>query len=282
MNKSIKKVFRLLSSPAYRLIFETIKANHLLIYANIGTNLISVLLEGGSIGLVYIATSSLTSASSQAIADKINLPLITNLLEKFQLAPLNIFLSLVLIAVILQCLQSIFNYFNKVVTAQISAKAQTSVTQKVFERIMTLSYSCVSSYKVGDLVMYANDAALAVDRQIEEVNSLIINTVFSVAYVLIVIKLSALLSIAAAIIVLIAALLQYSLVPRLRAVAARVTHHQVEIAKDITESIQGLHLIHVYGTQQKTIQKVRSVLQSYQKNLIERSFVYYLSEPILD
>jgi subfamily B ATP-binding cassette protein MsbA len=271
-----------LKTPAYRLILKVAKENRKLIAINLSSNIISVLLEGGSIGLIYIAASIAAPNSNEEVFGKTSIPFINHIASYSQLSPIKVFVALILGAVVLQCLQSIFAYFNKVATAQISAKAQTFVTKRVFEQIMSLSYSCVSRYKVGDLIMYANDSALAVDRQIEEINSMIVSIAFMLAYSFIIIKLSAFLALTAAAIGLVVASVQYYVVPRIRVLASKVTSYQVEVAENMTESIQGLSLIHIYGTQKRTINKINESLKNYRKMLINRSYKYYLTEPILD
>jgi subfamily B ATP-binding cassette protein MsbA len=278
----IRKLQRLFKSPAYELVFLSIRSNLLFVFINLLTNVLCALLEGSSLGVVYLAVSSLTHKTNGETTDKFKLPSFESLDINLQLSPEQSFLWLVILALCLQLLLSIFSYTNKVVTAQISAKAQTFVTGKVFEQIMLFSYSCASRYKIGDLVMYANDAALAVDRQIEEINSIIINIAFSIAYLYIIIVLSPALAMAASIIIFFAILLQYYLAPRLRRLAQRVTSEQVEVAKSITENIQGLRLIHTFGTQEQTIRKIKKLLENYKHQLIMRSYLYYSSEPLLD
>ncbi|MEO0934747.1 MAG: ATP-binding cassette domain-containing protein, partial [Cyanobacteria bacterium J06641_2] len=141
---------------------------------------------------------------------------------------------------------------------------------------------CVSHYKVGDLVLFANDAAFAVDRQIDQLNKIIVGFSFSLVYLVVIVCLSPTLAVAAALLTLVVVFVQYKLIPKLRGVAKRVNATQVESAKYITESIQALRLLHTFGTQKPTVAAANQLLGKTQEQLQKRAFIFYLPEPILD
>lgn len=279
---SMEQLVRSFHSPANRLVIETARQNWVLIAINLGTNLLSVVLEGSTLGLIYLAVAYMTAADSPNPESVNGSEAIQILSALIPLPPKQMFLALVLTAVILQVGLSFSNYANKVATAFLSAKAQPHVTGKVFERIMRFSYGCVSHYKVGDLVMFANDAALAVDRQITIVNDFLISLSFALVYLLVIVRLSPTLAAAATMITFIVAFIQYKLIPGLRRVVKQVTAAQVEGAKYITESIQALHLLHTYGTQRQTVFAAQQYLEDIQEQLKKRAVIFYLPEPILD
>ncbi|ANV88745.1 multidrug ABC transporter ATP-binding protein [Picosynechococcus sp. PCC 7117] len=269
---------RNLRSPAYQLVFETAQKNWGLIAVNLTTNLLNALLEGSTVGVIYLAVSYL-STPSEAQADSQIMQTLTTLLP---LPPEQMFLVLIGAAVGLQILLSLSNYTNKVSAASLSAKAQPYVTGKVFERTMAFSYGCVSRYKVGDLVLFANDAALAVDQQITQFNNIAVSLSFAVMYLIVIVRLSPVLALAAALLTLAVALVQYKLIPRLRYVVHRVTETQVESAKYITESIQALRLLHTFGMQRKIVEIASHLLDKTQEQLQKRAYIFYLPEPIMD
>ena len=278
----MKALIRNLRSPAYVLASETARKNWGLILVNIGTNLFSVLLEGSTIGLIYLAVSYMTVSETGNQAPDKALATVEHLFSRIGLSSEQTFLALVFAAVLLQILLSLSNYGNKVATALFAAKTQPYVIGKVFEQIMTFSYGCVSKYKVGDLVMFSNDAASAVDRQISATNNFLVSLSFSLVYLLIIVRLSPPLAVAAALLTLLVAYVQYRLIPRLRQVARQVTATQVESSKYITESIQALRLLHTYGTQKTTVASMRERLDKTRDQLEKRAFIFFLPEPILD
>ncbi|OLT61226.1 ABC transporter ATP-binding protein [Moorena bouillonii] len=278
----LKKLIPNLRSPAYRLVGETARKNWWLIGINLVTNLVSAVLEGSTLGVIYLAVGYLTGTDDPGTDTPTNPTIAQSLAKILPLPPEQMFLVLIFGAVVLQIGLSLSNYLNRVSTAYLSAKAQPYVTGKVFERIMTFSYGCVSRYKVGDLVLFANDAALAVDRQITEFNSLVVSLSFSLVYLVIIVRLSPILAGAATVLILAVAYVQYKLIPRLRRVVKRVTASQVESAKYITQSIQALRLLHTFGTQPQTLTGANQILGKIEKQLKKRALVFYLPEPILD
>lgn len=273
----MKKLIRNFRSPAYRLVAETAQQNWYLIALNLATNFLSVVLEGSTLGIIYLAVANLTPGEETNRA--ITVPILERLM---QLAPEERFLILIAGAVLLQIGLSLSNYANKVATAYLSAKAQTYVTGKVFERIMTFSYGCVSRYKVGDLVMFTNDAAFAVDQQITEINNLVVSLSFAAVYLIVIVRLSPILAAAASVLTIVVALVQYRLIPRLRKIVVQVNATQVESAKYNTESIQALRLLHTFGTQEQTVTIANQFLERTRINLQKRAFIFFLPEPILD
>lgn len=270
-------------SPASQLVVKTAQKNWWLVVINLCTNLLSAVLEGGTLGVIYLAVTYLTISSSDSNADvTADSTIIQTLSSFFPLPPDQMFLLLIGTALLLQVLLSLSSYANKVSTAYFSAKAQPYATGQVFERIMKFSYGCLSRYKVGDLVLFTNDAALAVNTQITEINNFVLGVSFSVIYLIIIVRLSVVLAVAAASLILLTAFIQYKLVPRLRQIVKQVTATQVESAKYITESIQALRVVHTFGTQRKTVSLANALLVKTQKQLQKRAFILYLSEPILD
>lgn len=270
-----------MQSPAYRLVAETAFHNWWLIAANLFSNVLSAVLEGSTLGIIYVAITCLTEADKQLPGED-GSELIRNLSTIVPLLPEQMFLVLICVALILQIGLSLSNYANQVSAASLSAKAQPYVTSKVFERIMIFSYGCVSRYKVGDLVLFANDAAIAVDRQIEYANKILLSLSFALVYLAIIVRLSPLLAIAASALTLLVGFVQYKLIPRLRKVVRSVTATQVESAKHITENIQALSLVHSFGTQRQTIKIISRLLNKTQKQLEKRARILYIPELILD
>ncbi|NEN94444.1 MAG: ABC transporter ATP-binding protein [Moorea sp. SIO3I7] len=278
----LKKLIPNLRSPAYRLVGETARKNWWLIGMNLVTNLVSAVLEGSTLGVIYLAVGYLTGTDDPGTDTPTNPTIAKTLAKILPLPPEQMFLVLIFGAVVLQIGLSLSNYLNKVSTAYLSAKAQPYVTGKVFERIMTFSYGCVSRYKVGDLVLFTNDAAFAVDQNITQFNNLVVSVSFSLVYLVIIVRLSPILAGAATVLILAVAYVQYKLIPRLRRVVKRVTASQVESAKYITQSIQALRLLHTFGTQPQTLTGANQILGKIEKQLKKRALVFFLPEPILE
>ena len=273
--KNLRSTLRL---PAYQLIITVAKRNWPLLVTNLTTNLCGALLEGSTLGVIYLAISVL----SQGAQSEQHSPIVQKVLSSIPLAPGEIFIALMGMAVVLQTLLSLSNYANKLSMAYLSARAQPQVTGKVFERIMSFTFACASGYKVGDLVMFASEAALTVDKQLEYINSFIVSLSFAAIYSVVLVGLSPWLALVAVVLAIVMIQVQQQVLPRLRQAARRLNMAQVETAKYMTENIQALRLIHTFGTQERATNDALGMLQTVQEKLQKRAKVFYLSEPVFD
>jgi ATP-binding cassette subfamily B protein/subfamily B ATP-binding cassette protein MsbA len=129
---------------------------------------------------------------------------------------------------------------------------------------MFFSFACASRYKIGDLVVFANDAALTVDRQIQCINGLIVSVSFTAIYSVVLIGLSPFLALVAVLLAFVVIGVQQKLLPGLRVAARQLNSAQVELSKEMTEKIQALRLLHTFGTQQRSIDEVTRLLWDVQ------------------
>lgn len=266
-----------LDTPAYRLIGAITYRNWGILAINLVTNLASALMEGSTLAIIYLAVSILSEGGQQQQSK-----ILRQILSVFPLTEKQQFLSLLGLAVLLQTVLALSNYINKVSAAYLSARAQPQVTGRVYEQIMSLSFSCASHYKVGDLVLFANDAAMTANNQIQHFNVLFFSLSFTIVYSIILISLSPFLAFVAVLLALIVIGVQQKLLPRLRSAAHEVNTAQVELSKRVTENIQALRLLHTFGTLDRATHEVLNLLRDVQKQLQRRAIILYLSDPILD
>lgn len=267
-------------SPANQLIFTIARFNWPLLAANLSTNLCSAILEGTTLGVVYLAIAVLSEeGSNQELS-----PALIWLSNRGFLSGSgeSVFLLLLGVAVILQILLSLSNYCNKVSAAYFSARAQPQVTEQVFNRIMSFSFSCASRYKVGDLIKFASSSPGTVNAQITTINNLVVSTTFALTYSLILIRLSPLLALSA--IALAAAIIavQRLLVPKIVATSRQLMNAQVETSKYMTENIQALRVLHTFGTQRRAISGFHIRLKKVQASLQNRARLIFLPDALLE
>lgn len=268
-----------LQSPAYQLIFSVAKRNWWLLAANLFTNLCSAVLEGSTLGVIYLAIAFL---SAETPANNSSPSQMAWFLEKIPLSEEQTFLFLLAIAVVLQALLTLSNYFNKVSAAYFSAKVQPQVTGKIFERIMSFSFACASRYKVGDLIKFVTSAPGGVDGQISTINNLIVSLTFVITYSFILVKLSPLLALVAVVLALGIIVVQRWMVPKITKVSRHLMLVRVESAKFMTESIQALRLLHTFGTQKRAVDDAILLLENIQQGLQKRAKLIFLPESLLE
>lgn len=264
--QSLKSVIKEhVQNPAYRVVLQTINYNRGLIALNFNANLLSAVFEGSSFGLIFLALQAIATPGAAAqIAD--NPWLIQMGLSQLisQLTQGQLFVSFIVAAIALQYLRNALEYIGSVSSDYLSARIQALMTEKIFRQVMSFSFPCASHYKVGDLTSYITVAAPTVNLEIFYWNNILLNAMAAGAQLVVLLIISPLLSLVTIVVSIGLLLLQKILLPRIQRTAQLVTQFQVDVSKHITESIQGLRLIHTFGGQNRAIQE----LIFLEKNLI--------------
>ena len=238
-------------SPAACLIRQSARRQWRLLVLSVGTGLLGSLGEGGTLGVIFLAVGLMTSKSSLSLAKLPavkGLPLLPELLQSVSHWPTAVvFLLLLGLAVALQLMVSLCNYLNGVASGYFGARLSREVKALLNRRILSFTYACASRYRVGDLLDYANNAGDTVQNQIILANQLLLNIFMLAVYLSVLITISPWLLLVAIILAVLLTGVQRLLLPRIQQNAQAQQVVQVEIGSRITESIQGLRLLHSSG-----------------------------------
>ncbi|MGB2926667.1 MAG: ABC transporter ATP-binding protein [Limnothrix sp.] len=259
--KEIKSALkRRVKNPAYRVVLSTVNYNRGLVAINFNANLLSAIFEGSSFGLIFFALQVIESPD--AVSGFVN----NSFLQSIGVASLliqleqgQLFMGLIVLAIALQYLRNTLEYAGAVSSDYLSARIQAQMTEKVFRHVMTFSFTCASRYKVGDLTSYINLAAPTVRNEIYHWNIFIVNLMTAIAQLVLLLSISPALFIVAAVISIGLFSLQRILIPKIRQTAQSATQAQVGVTKHITESIQGLRVIHTFATQTYATQNLHQL-----------------------
>ena len=241
-------------SPAYRVILTIANYNRGLLLLAFNGNLLAAIFEGGTFGVIYLALRVLEEGSLAKI-NQLNWlsPYVANWSQG------QLFISLIVLAIVMQYLRSGLTYVGLVSAGYLTARVRTQMIDQVFRKVMSLSFPCSSTYKVGDLSQYVQDAQGAINIELNQWNQLLVNGFVVISYVGVLISISPFLSVVA--IVLGAGLftVQRFLLPRIKDNSRRVTQAIVSVIKHIVENIQGLRLIHSFGRQRQAISQTHQL-----------------------
>lgn len=236
--------------PASRLIRQTALDQWKLLLLATTSNLGRAVLEAGSLGTVFLAVDLLGKGSAGQVNWQTKpvisgLPALVAWLDG--LAPTRLFVGLILLAVALKLAQALLQFLNSVSVGYLAARCNRRIRGLIHSRITGLSFACASGYRVGDLTHQAAAAPETVRCEIESANALFSQVVMGLTYLAVLISLSPWLLLAAALIALVVGLLQKQLLPRIRRTADRLMAASVVISSRLTETIQGLRLLHSLG-----------------------------------
>jgi ATP-binding cassette subfamily B protein/subfamily B ATP-binding cassette protein MsbA len=241
---------QLSQEPASRLIRRTALEQWKLLALATASNLGRAALEGASLATVFLAVDLLSQGSGGQVNWQTK-PLISGLpalvawLE--DLEPTELFVGLILLAVGLKLAQALLQFLNSVSVGWFAARCRRRISGLIHRRVTELSFACASGYRVGDLTELAVSAPETVRLEIEMSNALVIHLLMGLTYLAVLMTLSPWLLLAAALIALVVVALQKQLLPRIRRTANRLTAASVVISSRLTETIQGLRLLHSLG-----------------------------------
>ncbi|MDB9447885.1 ABC transporter ATP-binding protein [Anabaena sp. CS-542/02] len=260
MQKLIKKIpsrwWKKYHTPAYQQIGVTINHNLGLVVLTFVSNLVAALLETLTLGIIFLALGVLQDNQLPELPSAVTSAL-PWLAQRWRGESQGIFLGLIGLAVFLQLSRSIMTYVSAVATGDLTARIQAQMTETIFARIISLSFPCASRYKVGDLTTYVGQAGSTVDLQMRLWSGALTGVMMVLAYSVTVLTISVPLSAVALLLFIFLVWFQRWLIPRIRAVAMKLSQAQVEVNKDMVENIQGLRLVHTFGRQEQTIDRVK-------------------------
>ena len=242
-------------SPAYRIILKVANYNRGLVLLAFNGNLLGAFLEGSTFGVIYLALQVLQEGS------------LSNIKQLDWMAPYieswgqgRLFISLIVLAIVMQFLRSALTYIALVSVGYLNARVQTQMKDYVFQRILSFSFPCASRYKIGDLTSYIQQSQGAVNQEINLWNQLLVNGLVIVSYIAVLIAISPVLSTVAIILGIGLTFVQRYLIPRIRTLSQQMTQAAVKVDAQIIETIQALRLIHTFGRQRQAVTKVHQLL----------------------
>jgi subfamily B ATP-binding cassette protein MsbA len=245
-----------ITSPAYRLILAIANQNRKYLVLAFNGNLLASFLEAGTFGIIYLALGVLVG---DVTLSGVNNPFVANPLMQSVFKYLSsgqTFVFLVLVATTIQILKSILQYLSAIWANELAINMREQVSDRLFEIVMRLSFPCASRYKVGDLLSYIGGAG-TVQGQIQLWQTFTIELLMFLAYLSVILWISPKLSLFAVALSAILFGFQRYLSPRFQELSLKSTNIGVEVAKETTENIQGLRLIHTFGRQKQAVEKVR-------------------------
>jgi ATP-binding cassette subfamily B protein/subfamily B ATP-binding cassette protein MsbA len=256
--------------PAAQTIRRLAREQWKLLTINLSTNLLSSLSEGATLGVIFLAISLITATSAEqwrrlpVLSFLQSLPLVGGGL-KLTLASSNgrmlIFAILIVGALALQILVATSSYLNSVSAGILGYRIQKAMTGQIHRRILSLSFSCASRYRVGDLLNYTQSAGPTVINYISTTSELLLNSFQFVVYLAILIAISPWLMLVAFAMAAALGLTQKQLLPRLRNRSQNLVDASVSLASRQTEQIQGLRLLHTTGQITEAGQETDDLLQ---------------------
>jgi subfamily B ATP-binding cassette protein MsbA len=245
----------LASTPATELISRTARSQWRLILAGSLTAVVAALSEGFTLAIIFLVVDVLTGVGS---ASALPWPWLASWLEPLPASGLAALLMAG--AVLAQGLQSLMRYGNKVCVGYFAARCRARITALIHRQVLSFSFPCASHYKVGELTAFASTAPVAVQQQIETLSDLVISLLMALVYLLVLVRISPWLLLAAVALAAAITSLQKTLEPRVRAGALRQVAVDQAISARAVEDYQALRLLHSSGQLELADQRLQGLM----------------------
>ncbi len=276
-------------SPAARLIRRSARQQWRLLLVNIATNLLSSISEGGTLGVIFLAVSLISSPNPDhwsrlpVVEQAIRLPMVGNVLQEGIYSSSGqgiLFVLLIGFALILQVIAALTMYLNSVSAGIIGNRLNAQISSLLHRRTLSFSFSCACRFRVGDLLNYIQTGGAAVSTQISLTNTLLTNLIQLLIYLSILIAISPWLLLVAGCMAAFMGAIQKQVLPRLRHTSEAMTMLGVEMGSRVTENIQGLRLIHSSGELNNASRCLDDLFKQWRKQADRLSYITNLITPI--
>ncbi len=270
------------TQPSAKLIREVARNQRKLLIANVLSGFVEAFSEGATLGVVYLAVEVI-SAPPTASFDITTKPFLSHFPsfgEWLNTVPASyLFGILLLLAILLQSLQSLSRYVGIVTLGYFAARCKAKVTARIHSQILSFSFPCASSYQVGDLTDYANSGPEAVRTYIDQLNNLFVCVLLSLTYLGVLVSISGWLLVSVAVLSVSTILLQGRLIPLIKAGSTNVVKVQSLLSRNITEDFQALRLLHTTGQLDWADQRILRRMGEYEDYMRRQTRLLAILEP---
>jgi ATP-binding cassette subfamily B protein/subfamily B ATP-binding cassette protein MsbA len=270
--------------PVPLLIRETAVSQWRLLFLNVTSTLLEAVTEGGTLAVVFLAVQLLSEPNGlpNQWINKLPLSLFPEI-AKFlnDLPPQALVLGLLLLAVLIQTLQALAKFFNKLSVGYFAARCRAKITARIHSEVLSWSFPCASRYKVGDLADHANAGPEAIRVQIEQSNGLVVSCVLCLTYLGVLIGISPWLLFAVTIIGTVIVLIQKKLLPRIRNGSRHIVDLQISVFAQITENFQILRLLHSTGQLDAADHSLSNKMITLEEGLRRQATLMSIIEPLI-
>ncbi len=224
-------------------------------------NLIASLLEGATFGCIYLALNIFSNSGAFSLAENSVFSRFSGVIAFEQFSKNQLFGLLIAAGIILQLLKSICGFFAIVCLYQVALKIQTDVQKKIYQRILSFSFSCVNRYSVGDLAEYAQTPAKCIIISVEAFNCLIIDSLMTIVLVAMSFYLMPVLTLIGFGLLGIVGLFQKKIVRKIGQVSLKLVEHLSDFNNSIVQNLHNIRLVHTFDRQKMTLKKVQENLK---------------------
>jgi len=224
-------------------------------------NTIAALLDGLSFAFILLALNGLNGEESSSWQSYPLLSISVVSAWLHQLSSKQLFVSFIVIAILLQISRSLLTYVGQIMNLSLGLKIQVEAQQKLYEKILRFSFSCVSRYKTGDLLEYTKIPTTLTSCIIEHFNKLIVSALAIASSLVIMMLISVPLTLIAVIVFGLFGVSQKIIIRKLSEISAVLSDNFVDFSKYTVQILGGLRPIHIFDQRKRVLSGIQITLQ---------------------
>lgn len=270
--------------PAQRLIREVAKKEYRLIGISITCSFLNAITEGLTLGLMFMAVNVLSSP----VGSKLTLGN-HNVFSSFpglsrwlnQITVFQAFSLLIGFAVLFKIVQGLMLYFGSIATGFFANRVSRELTSLLHSRTLDFSFACASRYRIGELLYINSAGPPSIITEITTYNGVFVTSLMLITYLVVLVRLSPWMLLAAFALGAISTFVQRSLLPRISARAHISTSLAQELSSRMTENIQALRLLHSSGFVDEAASDVDRQTHNFERNARIQTRLNSVNAPVI-
>lgn len=245
-------------------------------------NILTAVFEGSTFAFLTIALETVDGNDSTSLESMGRAGLW--LQEQQATANANqIFLILMLLAVISQIMRSGFQFLGQTAAAYITAWSEGDLRRRLFHQYMAMSYAETNNHKIGDLASYTEHVT-QVGALLMNINQLLSLIFVMFAYIAVLLWLSWPITLLALLALLLLSLSMSRIIRNVRQLSRQFVDAAVNVNAHVVEYINGLRVIHTFSREEYAINQTSRIIddgvRARRQSIIWKSAVKPLMESI--
>lgn len=183
-----------------------------------------------------------------------------------------LFLFLVIAAILSQIIKSLIMYLSGMQSAKLTAKIACQVHQNIYERILSFDFTTVSNYKTGGLAAYTQIPAGTILPILQAFHRIVIQTFVLGSLIYVLFKISIPLTLFFTGFFLLSGFAYKKILKIISGYSDNFANKLLLYSNDVVQAINGIKLIHIFGMQSVILNRSRSIMlkmQDFQKGSVQ-------------
>ncbi|MBI1299289.1 ATP-binding cassette domain-containing protein [bacterium] len=222
-------------------------------------NLLAALFDGSTFAIMAIAIDSLFQSGNIGAESTGQIAFVVDYLNN-NFSPATIFLILVGLIIVTQLLSAGLSFGGNSAVAYLQANLETSISRRLFDQFLSISYAQISKYKTGDLISYISQVN-QFGLFILHTNTFITTLFTIIVYVGLLLWFSWSMTLVAALVLGLVSISVRKIILKVRSISRTELNESVRVNEHINEYISGMRLVRTFAQENVALQKVEDHLQ---------------------